>query len=849
MSAYARFCLVAAALALATPRLAPAQLLDAGPQVLTLYSDVDDTEQPYALYLPPRFDAAKRYPMVISLHGAGSNHRLNLRRVFGKSNADGENDVEASRYFPEWNDVEYIVASPYARGTMGYQGVAEQDVLDVLADVRRRFPIDDNRVYLTGLSMGGGGTLWLGLTRPDVWAAIAPVCPAPPPGAAALAPNALNLSVLVAQGAADPVVHPESVRTWVRLLERHGADVKYEEYPGVGHDSWVQAYADGRIFDWFARFKRNPHPDRVHFVSDRHKYDTAYWVRLDALTPGTLARIDARFVRSNHLAVQTAELDGFTLHLAGHPRFAARDPLIVEVDGTRLETRTADSVSFSRPAGTWIARRAATRGKHAGLEGPMSEVIAGRHVYVYGTAGDPSPEALAARRAQAVKAAEWSVYRGEFWGRVMVFPRVVADRDVRPSDLESANLVLFGTRETNGIIARFGDRLPVHLDGASQAHGLVYVYPIEDRYVLVNSGLPWWQAAAASPRSPFTADVPAFALMGLEDYLLFEGSSDNVIAAGRFDNEWRLPLADTERMRNTGAVLVTQGTGTIRSSLRTVDVRSGRIETVYAEDRHFEAPNWSPDGRFFVVNSDGRLYRLPARGDRRLEEIPTGFATRVNNDHGISPDGASIVLSHAADEHIADPAQAWLASSIYVMPVGGSAAPAKVTSKAPSFWHGWSPDGSTLAYVGLRDGEWDIFTIPVGGGEERRLTTCRGLDDGPDYTPDGRFVYYNSFCSGKMEIWRMRTDGSRPEQLTSDAYSNWFPHPSPDGRWVVFLAYLEDQGESHPFGRHVKLRLMDRRDGSVRDLTPLFFGGQGTLNVPSWSPNSRRVAFVSYEQR
>ncbi len=294
---------------------------------------------------------------------------------------------------------------------------------------------------------------------------------------------------------------------------------------------------------------------------------------------------------------------------------------------------------------------------------------------------------------------------------------------------------------------------------------------------------------------------------------------------------------------------VGQSRDTIRSVLQTVDIRSGRIDTVYSEDRHFEAPNWSLDGRFFIVNSRGNLYRLPVRDAKALEQIPTGFATRINNDHGISPDGKQLVISHSADEHIVDPRQDWLASSIYLLPIGGSAAPVKVTSKAPSFWHGWSPDGKTLAYVGRRNDEWDIYSISVTGGDERRLTSCKGLDDGPDYSPDGRHIYYNSYCSGKMEIWRMGADGTEPEQLTRDAYSNWFPHPSPDGRWVAYIAYLEDQGDAHPFGRQVKLRLMDLRDRSVRDLTPAFFGGQGTLNVPSWSPDSRRVAFVSYAVR
>ncbi len=289
---------------------------------------------------------------------------------------------------------------------------------------------------------------------------------------------------------------------------------------------------------------------------------------------------------------------------------------------------------------------------------------------------------------------------------------------------------------------------------------------------------------------------------------------------------------------------------TIRSSLLTVEILTGRIDTVLTSELHFEAPNWSPDARFFVVNSGGRLYRVSAHGQQpALEEIPTGFATRINNDHGISADGRQLIFSHHATEHISDPRQDWLASSIYVMPVDGSPNPVKVTTKAPSFWHGRSPDGGTLAFVGLRNGEWDIFAAPMEGGDERRLTTCPGLDDGPDYSADGGFIYYNSYCSGKMQIWRMRADGSAAEQLTRDAYSNWFPHPSPDGRWVVYLAYLDDQGDAHPFGRQVKLRLMDLRDHSVRDLTAPFFGGQGTINVPSWSPDSRRAAFVTYAIR
>jgi len=547
---------LALALSVCLHAIAVGQSLEPGPQVLTFFSDVDDTEQPYALYLPPHFDASRRYPLVVSLHGAGSNHRLNLRRVFGKSNVEGENDVEASRYFPDWADVDYIVAAPYARGTMGYQGVAEKDVLDVLADVKRRFPIDENRTYLTGLSMGGGGTLWIGLTRPDVWAAIAPVCPAPPPGTETFAPNALSLPVHIFQGGADPVVQPESVRTWVRRFEESGTEIEYTEYPGVDHFSWVPAYADGQIFEWFAQFKRNPHPDRVRFASDRYEYRSAYWVELDGLTPGTVATIDARFEAPNRIVATTSGLRGFTLDLAGHPKYSEGKPLAVEIDGTAVTLPTGSPTSFSRRGGRWVAGAEATNGKERGAEGPMAEAIATRHIYVYGTQGGASREEIGARRAEAMKAGEWSVNRGPFWGRVMVFPRIVSDQEVRPSDLEDANLILFGTRETNSVIARLADRLPMHLSRAPDRWGLAYVYPVDGHYVLISSGLPWWQTAPGAPPSPFTGDVVAFALARFGDYVLFEGSADNVIAGGRFDDAWRLPAADAEKMRATGAVMV-----------------------------------------------------------------------------------------------------------------------------------------------------------------------------------------------------------------------------------------------------------------------------------------------------
>jgi len=270
------------------------------------------------------------------------------------------------------------------------------------------------------------------------------------------------------------------------------------------------------------------------------------------------------------------------------------------------------------------------------------------------------------------------------------------------------------------------------------------------------------------------------------------------------------------------------------STLETVAIDSKDRRAVYTTRDLIEAPNWSRDGAAFFFNSKGRLYRLPTGGGTPVE-IDTGFATRCNNDHGISPDGATLVISDQSQER---------RSLIYTVPIQGGT-PRKITGLGPSYWHGWAPDGKTLAYCAERDGEFDVYTIAAMGGDEQRLTNAKGLDDGPDYSPDGQSIYFNSDRTGTMQIWRMRADGSAQKQVTSDKFNNWFPHPSPDGKWLVFLSYESDV-QGHPENKDITLRIMPISGGTPQILASLF-GGQGTLNVPSWSPDSRRIAFVSYQ--
>ncbi len=278
------------------------------------------------------------------------------------------------------------------------------------------------------------------------------------------------------------------------------------------------------------------------------------------------------------------------------------------------------------------------------------------------------------------------------------------------------------------------------------------------------------------------------------------------------------------------------GKPVLYSSLETQSIASTDRRVVHLTPTRIEAPNWLRDGKTLIYNSGGRIYRVPAAGGQP-EAIDTGFAIRCNNDHGVSPDGTLLAIS--------DQSQGSKQSLIYTLPVAGGT-PRLVTPEGPSYWHGWSPDGKTLAYCARRNGEFDIYSIPVQGGPETRLTTATGLDDGPEYSPDGKTIYFNSDRTGTMQIWKMNADGSGQEQVTDDDFNNWFPHPSPDGRKLAFLSFEKDV-VGHPEDKHVTLRVMNPETRKV-DVLGKFFGGQGTINVPCWSPDGKKIAFVTYQR-
>ncbi len=272
------------------------------------------------------------------------------------------------------------------------------------------------------------------------------------------------------------------------------------------------------------------------------------------------------------------------------------------------------------------------------------------------------------------------------------------------------------------------------------------------------------------------------------------------------------------------------------SRLELLDVASGHRRVIYETDDVFEAPNWTRDGQALIFNSMGQLHRFDL-ASKQIDPIDTGEAVANNNDHVLSFDGSMIAISSHNGKDFS--------SLVYTVPLTGGV-PKQITPIGPSYLHGWSPDGKFVVYTGQRNGEFDIYRKPVEGGDEVQLTTAPGLSDGPEYTPDGKYIYFNSVRSGLMQIWRMKPDGSDQEQITDDQYNNWFPHVSPDGTQIVFVSYRADEVEpgDHPAAKRVYLRVMPL-DGGTPKVIAYLYGGQGTMNVPSWSPDGKMLAFVS----
>lgn len=329
---------------------------------------------------------------------------------------------------------------------------------------------------------------------------------------------------------------------------------------------------------------------------------------------------------------------------------------------------------------------------------------------------------------------------------------------------------------------------------------------------------------------PFVTEHVSDIDLGDEVYVgLFAGSHNaDVMETGIFRNVQISVPADEAKLASSKNYL--------GSNLEVLDIADGNREIIYTSPKSLQAPNWTPDGKYLIYNSEGLIYKFDI-ASRKPVVLETGDVKNNNNDHVLSFDGKMLGLSSSI--------KSLGGSIVYTVPVSGGT-PEQITPQGPSYLHGWSPDNQYLVFTGQRNNEFDIYRVPAKGGEEVRLTTATGLDDGPEYTPDGKYIYFNSNRSGIMQIWRMNADGSGQKAVTDGKFHDWFPHISPDGKWIVFLSFLKEEvsaGE-HPFYKHVYLRIMPIGGGEPKVIAYVY-GGQGTINTPTWSPDSKKIAFIS----
>ena len=279
----------------------------------------------------------------------------------------------------------------------------------------------------------------------------------------------------------------------------------------------------------------------------------------------------------------------------------------------------------------------------------------------------------------------------------------------------------------------------------------------------------------------------------------------------------------------------------IGSHIEVMDVQSGLRKILYSAPNSLQAPNWTRDGKNLIYNSEGLLYKYDL-STGSVSKLNTGIANQNNNDHVISFDGKQIALSnHVGEKRI---------STLFILPINGSDKPIQITSadSGHSYLHSWSTDGKKLIFTGQRKNQYDIWAVDIASKKETQLTNTPTLDDSPEFSPDGKWIYFNSVRTGTMKLWRMKPDGSNQEQVTFDEYNDWFPHFSPDGKWIVFLSFPKETNPTdHPWYQKIYLRLMPASGGVPKNIAYVY-GGQGTINVPSWSPDSKRIAFVSNTQ-
>lgn len=528
---------------------------------LAYNDDIDGSAQFCRAYLPPRYTAGQRWPLIIMLHGFNPDNPPYVRWW----DVDKRHDPTAERHG-------VIFVEPLGRGNTQYQGIGEQDVMRCLAQAKERFSVDADRVYLTGESMGGEGTWLIASHHPELFAAAAPIFGGWDyrifPGAGLDNPHAdqlperyvaesqssfagaeslLQLPLLVTHGDSDQAVPVMFSQFASSMLQRWSYDLRYQEIPGRGHEDLKLR---DRIADWLLEHRRSQAPREVRVRSLQLDNAAAYWVKVEAFEePLQLIEVDAEVLRPGLVRLDTRNVAAVRLALPVDLRGAA--PLSIVWNGTAV-------AAAPQPDGTILleapGEKLSPGDKHPGLAGGLSDLITTPFVIVVGTAStDARMRELCRRKARAL-AERWAS-----WQHVM--PRLLRDDELAATDAARYSLLLIGGADANLVTRRLAVKLPLQVESSYVTIGgkrfaahdaaveMIYPSPLAPgRYVSVvaatsTDGMYFWDPAGLW-QMPFGYATQALdwtirdgRLVSLEEGL---GSHRGAVVSGVFDRHWRL---------------------------------------------------------------------------------------------------------------------------------------------------------------------------------------------------------------------------------------------------------------------------------------------------------------------
>ncbi len=523
------------------------------------YSPIDGSPQPFVYYLPKRKPGPAGYGLFVFLHGYVSY-------------LDKVNWIEFM-YSDKLNDLAenlgLIPMLPFGRSNTEFMGVGEVDVLDAISEMKARLPIDGSRVFLSGGSMGGSGAYTIACHYPHLFAGVAPIAgrysyyvwkdidrssyigfkriQTDMDYAQAIAQNLFNVPAFIFHGSGDYLVKPAQSRGMAKLLRKLGQPVQYKEFKEGDHWIWDLCFQWPDFVEWLKTRRAPKWPRRIKFKTYTLDYDRAYWARILRFKQwGRPAWIDVQAKPGGRVEVSTHNVAGLALRL-GPALMAGAARATVVVDGRkRVYPIPADGeVSIG------LAPRPSGLLKRRGLCGPVREAYCGPFLMVYGTQGDVSDA-----RAALLAGRDWIRFAK---GRALL----KADRAVSEEDIARNNLILFGDAQSNSLVKRIADALPIRIGPkafevgrrriARPAASLLMIYPNPlnpRRYVVLNVGTVWGRHQAINHKLDHVPDFIVF-----RDKAAPDGNNE-FICAGYFDPQWRLrdDLIWDEGQGNVGRV-------------------------------------------------------------------------------------------------------------------------------------------------------------------------------------------------------------------------------------------------------------------------------------------------------